>query len=64
MTVKRRLMNVEEVSHMLEISVNTAYSWVSQRKIPFVKCGRLTKFDVQEIEKWIKKNSVEEKEFR
>lgn len=57
-------MNVEEVSYMLEISVNTAYSWVSQRKIPFVKCGRLTKFDVQEIEKWIKKNSVKEKEFR
>ena len=48
---------------MLEISVNTVYSWVSQRKIPFVKCGRLTKFDVQKIDEWIEKNSVEEKEF-
>ena len=63
-TVNRRLINTEELSDMLGISVNTAYSWVSQRKIPFVKCGRLTKFDVQEIEKWIKENSVEEKEFR
>lgn len=48
---------------MLEISVNTVYSWVSQRKIPFVKCGRLTKFDVQRIDEWIRENSVEEKEF-
>jgi len=57
-------MNAQELSNMLGISVNTAYSWVSQRKIPFVKCGRLTKFDVQKIEEWIKENSVEEKEFR
>ena len=49
---------------MLGISINTVYSWVSQRKIPFVKCGRLTRFDVQKIEEWIKENSVEEKEFR
>ncbi len=48
---------------MLEISVNTVYSWISQRKIPFVKCGRLTKFDVQRIDEWIRENSVEEKEF-
>jgi len=62
--VNQRLINAQELSNMLGISVNTAYSWVSQKKIPFVKCGRLTKFDVQKIEEWIKENSVEEKEFR
>jgi len=62
--VNQRLINAQELSNMLGISVNTAYSWVSQRKIPLVKCGRLTKFDVQKIEEWIKENSVEEKEFR
>ncbi len=62
-TVNRRLINPKELSHMLEVSVNTVYSWVSQRKIPFVKCGRLTKFDVQRIDEWIRENSVEEKEF-
>ena len=33
-------------------------AWVSQRRIPFVKCGRLTKFDLKAIDKWIDKNTV------
>lgn len=61
--VNRRLLNVEEVAHMLDMSKDTIYKWVIQRKIPFVKCGRLTKFDLQKIEKWIEENSVEEKKF-
>ena len=62
-TVNRRLLNVEEVAHLLDMSKDTIYKWVTQRKIPFVKCGRLTKFDLQKIEKWIEENSIEEKEF-
>jgi len=61
--VNRRLLNVEEVAHLLDMSKDTIYKWVTQRKIPFVKCGRLTKFDLQKIEKWIEENSIEEKEF-
>lgn len=61
--MNRRLLNVEEVAHLLDMSKDTIYKWVTQRKIPFVKCGRLTKFDLQKIEKWIEENSIEEKEF-
>ena len=57
--MNRRLLNVEELSELTGLSKNTIYCWVSQRRIPFVKCGRLTKFDVQKIEKWIEENSVE-----
>ena len=63
MKVEQRLIGVEEVAHMLGMSKNTIYCWVSQRRIPFVKCGRLTKFDVQKIEKWIEENSVAEEKF-
>ena len=62
-TVNRRLLNVEEVAQMLDMRTSTIYKWVSQRRIPFVKCGRLTKFDLQRIDEWIKKSSVEEKKF-
>jgi predicted DNA-binding transcriptional regulator AlpA len=31
---------------------------VSQRRIPFVKIGRLVKFDHAEIDKWIASKSV------
>jgi excisionase family DNA binding protein len=31
---------------------------VSQRRIPYVKVGRLVKFDVELLDKWIKQNTV------
>ena len=63
MKVERRLVDVEEVAYMLGMSKNTIYCWVSQGRIPFVKCGRSTRFDLQEIDKWIKENSVKERRF-
>jgi len=62
--MNQRLLNVEELSELTGLSTSTIYSWVSQRRIPFVKCGRLTKFDLERIDEWIEENSVEEKQFR
>jgi len=59
----RRLINVRESSEHLDLSVNTIYSLVSKRRIPFVKMGRLTKFDLEKIDDWIKENSVKEEKF-
>jgi len=59
--VNRRLLNVEELSELTGLSKNTIYCWVSQRRIPFVKIGRLTKFDLEKINQWIEENSVQEK---
>jgi len=61
--VNRRLLNVNEVSQLTGLSKNTIYCWVSQRRIPFVKIGRLTKFDLEKINQWIEENSVQEKKF-
>lgn len=63
-SVDRRLINIQELSELIGLSTSTIYSWVSQRRIPFVKCGRLTKFDLERIDEWIEENSVEEKQFR
>lgn len=57
--MKRRLISVQELAQYLGLKTNTIYCWVSQGKIPFVKCGRLTKFDLRRIDKWIEENSVE-----
>ena len=54
----KRLIDVHELSIVTGVSVSTLYSWVSQRKIPFVKCGRLTKFDLPNIDIWIERNTV------
>ncbi len=36
---------------------------VSQRKIPFVKCGRRTEFDIKDLDAWIEKNKTSEQKF-
>ena len=56
--MNRRLLTVQEVADYLGISKDTAYSMVSQRKIPFVKIGRLLKFDLRSIDDWIAQNST------
>lgn len=53
-----RLMGIKETASILNISVNTLYSWVSMKKFPYVKVGRLTKFDIIDVENYIKANKV------
>ena len=55
----RRYLGIKELAQYLGIREGTLYVWVCHRKIPYVKVGRLVKFDLQKIEKWIAENSVE-----
>lgn len=54
----RRLLDIGEVAIYTGLSVHTLYTMVSQRRIPFVKLGRLTKFDRYELDRWIASHSV------
>ena len=56
--ISRRLLDIQEVAIYTGLSVHTLYTMVSQRRIPFVKLGRLTKFDREELDKWIAGHSV------
>jgi len=53
-----RLVGIGAAAQYIDMSVHTVYTMVSQRRIPFVKMGRLTKFDVTELDRWIKKNTT------
>jgi excisionase family DNA binding protein len=44
------------------IRVNTFYSWVSQKRIPYIKLGKLV-FDLRKIDKWLEDKAVEEREW-
>ena len=54
----RRLLTATEVGEYTGLSVHTIYTMVSQRRIPFVKMGRLTKFDKDTLDAWITRHSV------
>jgi excisionase family DNA binding protein len=53
-----RLVDIRIVADYLDVAPDTVYTMVSSRRIPFVKVGRLTKFDLRQIDAWIEKNTV------
>lgn len=61
--LEKRVLSVRETAKMLGISIHTLYSWVSQRRIPFVKLGRRTEFDIKDLEDWIDENKTRQREF-
>lgn len=56
--IPRRLLTIREVAEYTGLSVHTLYTMVSQRRIPFVKVGRLTKFDRYLLDEWLGKHTV------
>ncbi len=61
--IGQHLLDITSISQQLGVSVNTVYSWVCQKKIPYVKLGRLVRFDSQDISKWLTEKKVETKAF-
>jgi excisionase family DNA binding protein len=54
----RRLLDIQEVAEYTGLSVHTLYTMVSQKRIPYVKVGRLVKFDLGMLDGWIKQHTV------
>ncbi|MBU0683514.1 MAG: helix-turn-helix domain-containing protein [Candidatus Omnitrophica bacterium] len=53
------LLSIQELSEHLKVSTNTIYSWVSQKRIPHIKVGRLVRFEKGKINEWLESRSVE-----
>jgi excisionase family DNA binding protein len=56
--VPQRLVGITDIAQYVGLSKHTVYTMVSQRRIPFVKIGRLTRFDLRSVDSWIKQHSV------
>jgi len=56
--ITRRLFTIGEVAEYTGLPVHTLYTMTSQRRIPFVKAGRLVKCDLKAIDAWIERHSV------
>jgi excisionase family DNA binding protein len=52
------LIDIEELERRTTIKQATLRKYVVQRKIPFVKIGRLVRFDPAEIDVWITERKV------
>lgn len=57
--MQKRYLSINELSEYIGITKGTIYVWVCHRKIPYYKIGRLVKFDIHKIDKWIAENAIE-----
>lgn len=53
------LLTVSEAAQRLRISKHTLRSWVSQRRMPYVKIGRRTLFNPSDLDSLIKSCTIE-----
>ena len=49
-----KLLNIHQLSEMLNVKPKTIYHWTHIGKIPYVKLGGLLRFDQADIERWLK----------
>ena len=58
--MEKRFLGIQELSEYLGLTKGSLYVWVCQRRIPYLKVGKLLKFDIIEINEWLKDKRVKE----
>ena len=53
-----KLLSPQELSDVLSISIETVYAWTSQKRIPYIKMGRLVRFNADEVNKWLERQKI------
>lgn len=48
-----QLIDIPTLSRKLNIKPKTIYDWIHRKYIPFIKVGRLIRFDEYEIKEWL-----------
>jgi excisionase family DNA binding protein len=58
--MSHRWFSVEEIAEYLGVSKDTVYVWISKRKMPAHRIGRLWKFKTDEIDIWVRSGGAAE----
>jgi len=56
-----RWLSVDEIAAHLGIKKDTVYKWVRTTDIPYHKVGKLLKFQIQEVDDWVRAGKAGEK---
>ena len=49
-----RWLSVDEIADHIGIKRDTVYKWVKKRNMPFHKVGKLLKFQIKEVDQWVR----------
>ena len=59
--VRENWVTLKEVQAYLGVSRETVLAWISKRKMPACKVGRLWKFKISEVDEWVRSGGAEER---
>ncbi len=54
-----RWVSVEEIAQHLGVAKDTVYRWIEQRGLPAHRVGRLWKFQIPEVDEWVKSGGAD-----
>lgn len=54
-----RWVSVEEVARHLGVARDTVYRWIEKRGLPAHRVGRLWKFQLSEVDEWVKSGGAD-----
>lgn len=52
--INEKWSSLEEIAIHLGVSKDTIYLWISNKKLPAHKIGRLWKFKKSEVDEWVR----------
>ncbi|MHB9068770.1 MAG: helix-turn-helix domain-containing protein [Sedimentisphaerales bacterium] len=59
--MSERWLSVDEIAEHLGIKRDTVYKWVAHKNMPAHKVGRLLKFQIKEVDEWVRTGNASSK---
>ena len=56
--MSERWLSVDDITEHLGIKRDTVYKWVAHKNMPAHKVGRLLKFQVKEVDEWVREGKA------
>ncbi len=53
-----RWLSVDDIAEHLGIKKDTVYKWVRKKNLPVHKMGKLLKFQIEEVDQWVKEGKA------
>ncbi len=63
LTTEAKLMDAKEVAEIMNVKVSTVRQLCFKKQIPFIKIGRLVRFEKNLIHNWLRENISNCREF-
>lgn len=53
-------MSADEIAEHLGVTKDSVYTWIAKRKMPAHRVGRLWKFQLSEVDAWVRAKGADE----